>query len=425
MKIVFITPGTGSYFCGVCMRDNALVRALRDIGKDAVMLPMYLPILTDEEPASDRLPLFFGGINVFLQQKSAFFRHTPYWFDEVFNSHHLLKLVSRRSGMTQVRKLGEMTVSMLQGEKGKQSKEVEKLTAWLAGQGPIEAIFLSTALQIGLARSLKRALSVPLFCFLQGEDDYVSRLGSPYSSDSWNIMKDRCGEVDLFIAPSRYFAEVMAHQLELKSDRIRVVPNGIQTEGYGPSNGVSHSPIIGYLARLCPDKGLGILVEAYIHLMKSGKAPNCRLQVAGTVTASDGNYIRIQQEKLAHSGLSDSTEFRTNLSREEKADFLRSLTVFSVPANYGEAFGLYVLEAMASGVPVVQPSVAAFPELVETTGGGVLYKPNTPEALAKALRSLLSDPEKAQALGLRGRESVLSNYSIRDMARNLLAECEL
>ncbi len=425
MTMVFITPGTGTYFCGVCIRDNALVRALRDLGKDAVMLPIYLPVLTDEEPATEMLPLFFGGINVFLQQRFALFRRTPSWLDHILNFQPILNVVSRGSGMTQVRKLGEMTVSMLQGEEGKQSKEVEKLVCWLAGQRSVEVIFLSTALQIGMARSLKRTLSVPVFCFLQGEDDFVNRLGTPYSTKSWAVMRERCGDVDQFIAPSRYFADVMADHLELTPERIRVVPNGINTNGYGPPADTSNSPTIGYLARLCQEKGLGILVDAYILLMKNGAVPNCRLHVAGTVTASDGKYIKLQQEKLMQSGLSDPAEFRTNLSREGKADFLRSLTVLSVPAKYGEAFGLYVLEAMASGVPVVQPNVAAFPELVEATGGGVLYQPNTPEALAEALQTLLNDPDKAQSLGLRGRTQVLSKYSIQSMSKMLIKECSL
>ncbi len=425
MTMVFITPGTGTYFCGVCIRDNALVRALRDLGKDAVMLPIYLPVLTDEEPATEMLPLFFGGINVFLQQRFALFRRTPSWLDHILNFQPILNVVSRGSGMTQVRKLGEMTVSMLQGEEGKQSKEVEKLVCWLAGQRSVEVIFLSTALQIGMARSLKRTLSVPVFCFLQGEDDFVNRLGTPYSTKSWAVMRERCGDVDQFIAPSRYFADVMADHLELTPERIRVVPNGINTNGYGPPADTSNSPTIGYLARLCQEKGLGILVDAYILLMKNGAVPNCQLHVAGTVTASDGKYIKLQQEKLMQSGLSDPAEFRTNLSREGKADFLRSLTVLSVPAKYGEAFGLYVLEAMASGVPVVQPNVAAFPELVEATGGGVLYQPNTPEALAEALQTLLNDPGKAQSLGLRGRTQVLSKYSIQSMSKMLIKECSL
>jgi glycosyltransferase involved in cell wall biosynthesis len=110
-------------------------------------------------------------------------------------------------------------------------------------------------------------------------------------------------------------------------------------------------------------------------------------------------------------------EFHPNVDRAAKLAFLRSLSVFSVPARYGEAFGLYVLEAMAAGVPVVMPRVAAFPELIEATGGGVLCAADDPRALAEALEELLLDQPRVRALGEAGRCAVFARFSAEAMAQ--------
>src|SRR5882762_2583031 len=170
MNIVLLTPGTGSYHCGVCMRDNALAKELIRQGHDAIMLPMYLPLTLDESAASPDSPVFFGGISVYLEQKFALFRHTPRWLDRLFNAPLLLKLAGRFSGMTATAEVGELTHSMLLGEHGHQAKEVETLIEYLREYGKPDEVWLSTALLIGLARRIKEALGVPVLASLQGED---------------------------------------------------------------------------------------------------------------------------------------------------------------------------------------------------------------------------------------------------------------
>ena len=120
-------------------------------------------------------------------------------------------------------------------------------------------------------------------------------------------------------------------------------------------------------------------------------------------------------------GLAGGAEFLPNVSREEKAAFLQSLTLLSVPASYGEAFGLYLVEAWAAGVPVVQPRCAAFPELVEATGGGILCEPGSAEALADGWETLLAEPAKAREMGARGRAAVEREFSMRRMAERFVA----
>ena len=422
MKIVLLTPGTGSYYCGVCMRDNALAKELIRQGHDAVMLPMYLPLTLDEDSASPDAEVFFGGVNVYLQQKFALFRHTPRWLDRLLNARGLLKIAARQSGMTATADVGELTLSMLQGEHGHQAKELAKLIEWLREFRP-DAVWLSTALLVGLARGIKAALGVPVLASLQGEDSFLDGLPEPWRTRSWEAMGERARDCDACIAPSRYYAELMGGRMKLAAEKVRVIPNGVAIEetlnAQRPT--LNAQPTVGYLARFIPGKGLGLVVEAFILLKKRGRFPNVKLRCAGAMTADDERYVATLRRMLMDAGLTGDVEFLPNVSREDKAAFLRSVTLLSVPASYGEAFGLYLIEAWAAGVPVVQPRCAAFPELVEATGGGILCEPGSAEALADGWEALLTEPAKARAMGIRGREAVEREFSLPRMAERFVA----
>src|SRR5215469_18674666 len=112
MRIAFITSGAAGMYCGSCMRDNTLTAALIRLGHDAVLIPTYTPIRTDEEDVSQRR-VFFGGVNVYLQQRSGLFRYTPWLFDRLLDFPRLLRWVSRFARNTRPDQLGDMTVSML------------------------------------------------------------------------------------------------------------------------------------------------------------------------------------------------------------------------------------------------------------------------------------------------------------------------
>src|SRR5947207_11201888 len=127
MRIVLLTPGTGSFYCGTCMRDNTLAQGLRKLGHDALLVPLYLPLALDEESAAEGAPLFYGGVNVYLQQKSGFFRKSPRWLDSLLDSPAAIGSAAKRAGMTDPSTLGDLTLSMLRGEEGKQKKELERL----------------------------------------------------------------------------------------------------------------------------------------------------------------------------------------------------------------------------------------------------------------------------------------------------------
>jgi glycosyltransferase involved in cell wall biosynthesis len=423
MKIVQITPGAGKMFCGGCFRDNTLVHALRDLGHSALMVPLYLPLTLDEADESRGVPIFFGGINVYLEQKLPVFRHAPRWLHRLLDAPAVLDWAAGAAVKTRPEEAGDLALSMVQGEHGRQARELAELLDWLdreTSEKP-EIVCLSNALLSGLARRLKARLGVPVACTLQGEDWFLDALPEKQRDMTWQTLIARAKDVDLFIAPSRYFAELMARRLELRADQIAVVPNGIALAGYEAADAPPAPPVLGYFARMCQVKGLDTLLEAYLLLKRRERWRDLRLCVGGGLGPSDEPFVAALRERLKAAGCLHDAEFCPNLDKAAKQRFLRTLSVLSTPAIYGEAFGLYVIEAMAAGVPVVQPRHGAFPEIVEATGGGILCDPGNPLALAEAIESLLSDEPKRRALAEAGRRAVIAGYSARHMAERMLA----
>ncbi|MDB6123910.1 MAG: hypothetical protein JWQ71_2903 [Pedosphaera sp.] len=413
-------------FCGNCFRDNALVGALRKKGHSVLMVPLYLPLTLDEADQTEGTPIFFNGINVYLEQKSTFFREGPAWMHKLFASPKLLKLVAGRAAKTRAADLGEITLSMIRGEEGNQAREIEQLIAFFKTQPRPDIICLSNALLIGMARRIKAELGVPIACVLQGEDSFLDGLPDSHRDLTWQTLAERCRDVDLFIPPTRYFAELMGKRLNLPPGRVRVIYNGINLEGFETIQNEKlkikneEPPVLGYFARMCREKGLDTLVEAFIILKERNRVKELKLKVGGGCGPTDEPFVNTLRDRLRAKVFLNDVEFYPNVDRTEKQKFFRSLSVFSVPALYGEAFGLYVIEAMASGVPVVQPRHAAFPEIIEVSGGGVICEPRNPKALADAIEQILLSPEQACALGTAGRKAVEERFNAEQMATETL-----
>ncbi|MAK45727.1 MAG: hypothetical protein CMI24_00480 [Opitutae bacterium] len=386
------------------------------------MLPTYLPHFLDEEDASPDQPIFFGGINVYLQHKFSLFRHTPKWIDKAFDNKWLLRKAAARSGMTSSKDLGEITLSTFRGEDGPLVKEVNKVLTWFKEQGSPDILFLSTIMLAGIGKVLRRELQIPVYGFLQGEDSFLDSLLPEYRVEAWRLLSQDVALLDGCIAPSKYFGNLMAERLALKPSKIKHHPNGITTEGILPVENAPSSPSLGYLARLCPLKGLDLLVDAFIELKGTGNHDKLSLKIAGGMTDEDEPFVEEQKSKLSRAGLDKHFSISPNISRAEKLEFLKYLTVFSVPARYPEAFGLYVVEAMLAGVPVVLPNSGAFPEIIKATKGGQLYDTSAAGTLTETLDALLSDSKRAKDIGLQAHEAVLEQYANEKLASRLVNE---
>ena len=172
-----------------------------------------------------------------------------------------------------------------------------------------------------------------------------------------------------------------------------------------------------YLSRVCPEKGFDLLVEAFLLLRKEPDLKDVRLRFAGWLGQARQGFFETQRRRLLDAGLADAFEHVEVPDRSTKYAFLQEADVFTVPARYREPKGLPVLEALSCGTPVVQPAHGAYPEILEATGGGKLFTPGDPKALAEALARLLRDQEERELLGAEGRERVLKEFNAESMAR--------
>jgi glycosyltransferase involved in cell wall biosynthesis len=422
MNIVHITPSAGdSFYCENCLRDAALIKAMMKAGHEVLSVPLYLPLSADVDDSVVKAPIFFGGINVYLQQKSSFFQKTPRWFDKLLDSPRLLRWIGRLAGMTNAKDLGQTTTSMLRGEQGRQIKELDRLVNWLCEQDEkTDVVCLSNIMLVGLARRIKQRLGVPVFCLLQDEDGFLDGLPSPYSNQAWQILTERSSDIDAFISVSKYYADVMQNRLKIASDRMYVVYMGIALDDYDLGEDEPELPTIGFLSRMCSEKGLDTLVDAFIRLKKNERLEKAKLRITGGKMSDDGKFLNKIRQQLDACGLIGDVEFLSDFDSRTKSAFLQTLSVLSVPERQPVAYGLYVLEALAAGVPVVQPSSGVFPELLEMTGGGVLCEPNNASALAAAIGKLLNEPDYARKLGRQGRNAIFEKFDIEQTAEQIV-----
>ena len=426
MRILQLTPGTGSFLCGSCLRDNTLVKALRELGHGASIVPLYLPFALEEGGEGDvgHPEVHMGGINVYLQQVRPWLVRLPRALGRLLDKPALLRFLAARSNMTDPAGLGAMTLSVLRGEEGRQAGEVHKLIAWLRTQERPDVVLLSNAMLLGLARRIRVELGLPVLCTLQGEAPFLDALPIDYARACWSILRERARDVDAFLAVSHFTADLMGERLDIPKERLHVVHNGIECGDFIAAQAPPAQPTIAFLARLCPDKGLGHLVDAFIELRQRGRLPGLRLLAGGVSLRADEPFVKAQEAKLREAGAAQDGTITRNLSRGQKLALLHTASVFSVPAQYGESFGLYLLEALASGVPVVQPHSQAFPEILAATGGGLTYGEGH-HALADALEELLLDPERARELGRVGSINVRAQFTAERMAREVVEVCSM
>jgi glycosyltransferase involved in cell wall biosynthesis len=422
MNISILAAGAGGMYCGSCMRDNALASALRRQGHDVTLIPLYTPLRSEQADAS--IPeVFYGGVNVYLQHATRLFRHTPRMLDWIFDRPWVLNAAGKMGAQTPPEKLAGLTVSILQGEEGPAQKELARLVEFLRDEVKPQVVCLPNAMFIGMARAFREALGVPVVCELTGEDIFLDAMKDRDREEVRRVIRARTGDVTRFVATSNYYADRMAEYLAVGREQIDVVYTGIAEEYFRPAAGPGPRPgppTVGYLARICSEKGLGRLIEAMEILVKLPGMSDVRLKIAGYLGGRDEKWFAALRKRLGASGLDRSIEYLGEVDRAAKLDMLDGIDVFSVPTAYAEAKGVYVLEALARGVPVVQPAHGSFPELLEQTRGGLLVPPGDAAALAHALAELLRDPARRRQLGEAGRAATHSLFTEEQMATNML-----
>jgi glycosyltransferase involved in cell wall biosynthesis len=422
MKIVYLITGSGgSFYCGNCYRDMLYVRAIRKVpGIEARAIPLYLPPdkTTLEESGFDK-NVFFGAISMYLREKVKFLRNMPAVLDKFFDSSLFLRLAARQAGTTSTEGYEELTINMIEGDNAFRKTEVDRLVRYLLKDGKPDIIHLSNALILGIARQLKKRIDVKVVCSLLNEDDWIDDMAEPFRSRAWEMIAKEAKYVDVFVTPSLYYKNLFKGKTGLKCDNVMVVPLGFDPEKEDISRPERKSSAIGYFSRINYHNGFDKLVDAFIELKKKELIPDLTLNVCGGYTGIDRQFILQQIRKLKEAGFGKSVKIYPEFQGNKKLEFFSDVDIISVPVRKYDGYGLYILEANSAGIPVVQPATGAFPEIIDKTGGGIIYSPDTVTDLASALHKLLADREMISRLGEKGKNRVRKELSLARMSEGL------
>ena len=419
MRIVHIIPGSGgSFYCGNCLRDSKYYKALMKQGHDVITVPMYLPLFEHDIPEG-QAPVFYGAVSLYLKQTYPFFKNAPKWLDNMLNTRPVLMQAAKMAGSTRAKGLEEMTISMLLGEQGDQAEELEQMIRWLEEHYRPDVIHLSNALLLGLAGRLKSRLGVPVVCSLQDEDVWVDVMSEASRKAVWKLMSEKSEDVAAFVSVSHYFTRFIKGKMNIDDQKIHTLHLGIDPDDYHFNPQEEKDRSIGFISRMCESNGLDILVDAFIMLKKDISNQDVKLYITGGNTGDDEAFIKEQKKKVVSAGIENDVIYLSKFEDEYRHIFFDRVSLLSVPVRKGEAFGIYLAEAMASGIPVVQPAVGAFTEIVEATGGGVTYNDNTAQKLAEALGKVLKNKNMLKEMSLNARKGVEEKFNINIQAKKL------
>jgi len=443
-RVVFLTAGAAGMYCGSCMHDNAVARELRNQGVDCLLQPVYTPIRTDSRSVADT-QVFFGGIHIYLLQRLPWLKYVPASIRRTLDWSPLLRLATRRSHATDANQLGQLAVSMLRGAEGRQAQEVARLTDWLADDIKPDALVLSNLLIGGALPDIRRRLpETRLVVVLQGDDIFLDHLPEDMRLEAIELCRNLVPVVDSFVVNSRFYADKMGEMLGIPAERFEITPLSIDVQPFtsftepivargseedvGPSATAEvDRPVkqdtfrLGYMARIAPEKGLHHLVDSFVRLASQAEHADLTLHVAGWLGESNQDYFQAQLKKLEAAGLEDRFTYHGSPDLEQKVQFLRSLDLFSVPTDYHEPKGLFVLEALAAGIPVIQPDHGAFGELLQSTAGGLLTKPGCLDGLCASIETLKNDDQTRLDLADTGQKQVMAKHTIEKAAEQLKA----
>jgi glycosyltransferase involved in cell wall biosynthesis len=309
---------------------------------------------------------------------------------------------------------------MIKGENAFPEKELQRLVNYLCKDGKPDVIHLSNALIIGLARQLKRKMDVKIVCSLLNEDDWINEMAEPFQSNAWELIAREAPNVDAFLTPSEYYKDFFMSKTGITGININVVPLGLDPDHELLSVVKNDNwPAIGYFCRINSHNGFDKLVDAFIRLKQGNDLPGLTLHVSGGYTGDDKPFIAEQISKVKAAGLKSFIRIYPEFHGNSKQQFFSNIDVMSVPVRKYDGYGLYLLEANAAGIPVIQPATGAFPEIIARTGGGITYSPDSIDELSASLAKLLNDKALMTKLSSDGKEKVLQELSLEKMSTGL------
>jgi glycosyltransferase involved in cell wall biosynthesis len=410
MKIAIITAGGAGMFCGSCMQDNTLARALRNVGHDVTLVPTYTPITVDEENVSgDRV--FLGGVNVYLDSAVPGWSRLPRFLTSWLDRPGILNRLTRHSSSTDARQLGPLAVDMLRGNHGPQRKEIRRLVTWLVTDLKPDLIVFSNALLSGIVPSLRHRFQGPIVCLLQGDDIFLDALPDRWRQTAIDHVRDNSRHFDRLFTHSRWYADHLSASIGLSRERFDQIPLSIDCELPEPATKEFSQPAmtVGYFARICPEKGAENFLDAVERLADVNDS--LQFRIAGYLPELHGGWFRSRLSEVQQLvGPQRLQWLGSPKTREDKFRMLQSFDLLCVPAVYREPKGIFVLEAALMGVPSLVPDHGAFPERIDDLGYGWTYPADSAVALDEAiLRSVSHLGSESSA---RLRQTVREKYSV-------------
>lgn len=413
ITVLFIVPGSGDlFYCGNCIRDNLYANALRKSEHNVIIMPLYLPLTFNTFKADT--PLFFPATSYFTALK--FFRKSkiPRFLERLLNSRFMLRMAASFSGSTSPKGLEEMTFSMISGEGNAFNNQMEVLIDWIKNHETPDVIHLSSSLLMGVAKTIKQQLSIPIVCSLQDEEVWIDQMAENDSHQAWNAIRENMHAIDRFVTTSQFYKNTIAARIPQLTD-IDVIYPGIDIAKYAITQ-YPENPVVGFFYRMNQLNGLDVLADAFVFLKNENRIPNLKLKIGGGYSSADNRFVKKVRKKL--STYWDDVDWIDTYNLDEHAGFYRDISVICVPITFDEGVGIYLCEAFAAGRPAVEPNTGSFDEIV--ADAGVLYSPNTAIELAEALEKLLTNNELLNQCRENAKHLSETRYSDKVAAEKLI-----
>lgn len=413
LRVAYIVAGAGGMYCGACAHDQAVARELRRLGLDVLLVPLYTPLRWDgQQLAHERV--FLGGVSTWLRQATPLLRPASWALRPILDSRFVLTAISRVAIQTDARKLGPMTVSVLQGIDGPHGQEMQRLASYLAEDFRPQVVHLSNTLLSGLARPLREAFPCAVVANVQGEEHFLVALSQPYRDTAVALLRQNLRDVERLIRPTWTGIDDILSLTERPREDFAVVPPALDVGSVHCLQRSTRAIVIGYLSAIRPEKGLDLLVDA-VRRVAGTVDLAIEFRIAGQ--ALDTPWWKSLQPKLQNMPENVQCGYVGELDRDAKWAFMHACQIFCLPSRLSECRAMAALEAMACGCAVIGPNDGIFQELL-ADGAGVLFETGSVNSLAAAIDSLIRDPGMVRRLGATALASA-GRYSARQSAATL------